>query len=250
MRGRPGGRGTWTGLGHRGPWCEREKLWAGSQEKPVLTWLRGTCLCPAYFQQVALDQGFLTRNRGANATLALKGFKQGRPGILATHPSPPGVHVLGAGAELARESVPVCVASSEPQTGRDPPEGTVISLARPRFPSYRAGESQDSRSPGCGQPIGKARQVGPGGGSPLCAASRGAMVLWCHTVTSSVQGSTMRTIARMSRLFGISKAGWAHSSSLPARRQRTAASTGEKRTGMGRVGRARGSGKLNAGRQA
>lgn len=53
------------------------------------------------------------------------------------------------------------------------------------------------------------------GGSPLCVVSRGAMVLWCHTVTSSVQGSTMRTIARMSRLFGISKAGWAHSSSFP-----------------------------------
>lgn len=45
------------------------------------------------------------------------------------------------------------------------------------------------------------------------------MVLWCHTVTSSVQGSTMRTIARMSRLFGISKTGWAHSSSLPGQRQ-------------------------------
>ncbi|EPQ16512.1 hypothetical protein D623_10003675 [Myotis brandtii] len=45
------------------------------------------------------------------------------------------------------------------------------------------------------------------------------MVLWCHTVTSSVQGSTMRMMARMSRLFGISKAGWAHSSSLPERRQ-------------------------------
>lgn len=162
------------------------------------------------------------------------------------------MHVLGTGAELPRESVPVCVASSEPQTGRDPPahEGTVISLACPRFPSYRAGESQDSRSPGCGHPISKARQVGLGGGSPLCAVSRGAMVLWCHTVTSSVQGSTMRKIARMSRLFGISKAGWAHSSSLPERRQRTAASTGEKRTGMGRVGQARGSGKLNAGQQA
>jgi hypothetical protein len=40
-------------------------------------------------------------------------------------------------------------------------------------------------------------------------------VLWCQTVMSSVQGSTMRTIARMSRLFGISKAGCTHSSSLP-----------------------------------
>lgn len=53
----------------------------------------------------------------------------------------------------------------------------------------------------------------------MCEASRGAMVLWCHTVTSSVQGSTIRTIARMSRLFGISKAGWAHSSSLPEQQQ-------------------------------
>lgn len=53
----------------------------------------------------------------------------------------------------------------------------------------------------------------------MCVVSRGAMVLWCHTVTSSVQGNTMRTIARMSRLFGISKAGWAHSSSLPERWQ-------------------------------
>lgn len=64
--------------------------------------------------------------------------------------------------------------------------------------------------------------LGPGargGGSPLCEVSRGAMVLWCHTVTSSVQGSTIRTIARMSRLFGISKAGWAHSSSLPEQQQ-------------------------------
>lgn len=86
MRGRRGGMRTCTGLGHRGPWCEREKLWAGSQTKPVLTRLRGTCLCPACFQQVALDQGFLIRKRGANNTLALKGFKQRRPGILATHP--------------------------------------------------------------------------------------------------------------------------------------------------------------------
>lgn len=73
------------------------------------------------------------------------------------------------------------------------------------------------------------------------------MVLWCHTVTSSVQGSTMRTIARMSRLFGISKAGWAHNSSLPERRQQTAASTGEKRTEMGWAGQAWESRWLNAG---
>lgn len=32
---------------------------------------------------------------------------------------------------------------------------------------------------------------------------------------SSVQGRTISTIARMSRLFGISKTDWAHSSSLP-----------------------------------
>lgn len=56
-------------------------------------------------------------------------------------------------------------------------------------------------------------------GSPLCTASRGARLLWCQTVMSSVQGSTMRTIARMSRLFGISKAGCTHSSSLPGQRQ-------------------------------
>lgn len=73
------------------------------------------------------------------------------------------------------------------------------------------------------------------------------MVLWCHTVTSSVQGSTMRTIARMSRRFGISKADWAHSSSLPEQQQgrerdgprgggSTVMSTGEKRTGMGWTG--------------
>lgn len=77
------------------------------------------------------------------------------------------------------------------------------------------------------------------------------MVLWCHTVTSSVQGSTMRTMARMSRLFGISKAGWAHSSSLPERQQgqerggpgdggsRQREHGGEK-TGMGRAGQAPG----------
>lgn len=41
------------------------------------------------------------------------------------------------------------------------------------------------------------------------------MVLWCQTVISSVQGRTISTIARMSRLFGISKTDWAHSSSLP-----------------------------------
>lgn len=40
-------------------------------------------------------------------------------------------------------------------------------------------------------------------------------MLWCHTVISSVQGRTISTIARMSRLFGISKTDWAHSSSLP-----------------------------------
>lgn len=51
--------------------------------------------------------------------------------------------------------------------------------------------------------------------SPLCTASSGAMVLWCQTVISSVQGRTISTIARMSRLFGISKTDWAHSSSLP-----------------------------------
>jgi len=41
------------------------------------------------------------------------------------------------------------------------------------------------------------------------------MVLWCQTVISSVQGRTISTIARMSRLFGISKTDWTHSSSLP-----------------------------------
>lgn len=51
--------------------------------------------------------------------------------------------------------------------------------------------------------------------SPLCTASSGAMVLWCHTVMSSVQGRTISTIARMSRRFGISKAEGTHSSSLP-----------------------------------
>lgn len=61
--------------------------------------------------------------------------------------------------------------------------------------------------------------MGVGLGSPLCTASRGARLLWCQTVMSSVQGSTMRTIARMSRLFGISKAGCTHSSSLPGQRQ-------------------------------
>lgn len=40
-------------------------------------------------------------------------------------------------------------------------------------------------------------------------------MLWCQTVISSVQGRTISTIARMSRLFGISKTDWAHSSSLP-----------------------------------
>jgi len=40
-------------------------------------------------------------------------------------------------------------------------------------------------------------------------------VLWCQTVISSVQGRTISTIARMSRLFGISKTDWTHSSSLP-----------------------------------
>lgn len=51
--------------------------------------------------------------------------------------------------------------------------------------------------------------------SPLCTASSGAMVLWCQTVIRRVQGRTISTIARMSRLFGISKTDWAHSSSLP-----------------------------------
>lgn len=51
--------------------------------------------------------------------------------------------------------------------------------------------------------------------SPLCTASRGAMALWCQTVISSVQGSTISTIAKMSRRFGISKADGTHSSSLP-----------------------------------
>lgn len=40
-------------------------------------------------------------------------------------------------------------------------------------------------------------------------------MLWCQTVISSVQGRTISTIARMSRLFGISKTDWTHSSSLP-----------------------------------
>lgn len=40
-------------------------------------------------------------------------------------------------------------------------------------------------------------------------------MLWCQTVIRRVQGRTISTIARMSRLFGISKTDWAHSSSLP-----------------------------------
>lgn len=83
----------------------------------------------------------------------------------------------------------------------------------------------------------------------MCADSSGAMVLWCHTVTSSVQGSTMSTTARTSRLFGISTAGGAHSSSLPEQQRgqerggagrHTVTRTGEKRTGMGRTGQTRG----------
>lgn len=51
--------------------------------------------------------------------------------------------------------------------------------------------------------------------SPLCTASREAMVLWCQTVISSVQGRIIRMMAKMSRLFGISRTEWTHSSSLP-----------------------------------
>lgn len=111
--------------------------------------------------------------------------------------------------------------SSDIRRDRDPQK--VSSAARPilRLPQLPSQQKCGPTGVGC-RPSYCGAWLGTGPtvrGSPLCVVSRGAMVLWCHTVTSSVQGSTMRTIARMSRLFGISKAGWAHSSSLPERRQ-------------------------------
>lgn len=43
---------------------------------------------------------------------------------------------------------------------------------------------------------------------PLWIARSGAMALWCQTVMSRVQGSTINTTARISLLFGISRIGF------------------------------------------
>lgn len=42
---------------------------------------------------------------------------------------------------------------------------------------------------------------------PFRKASRGAIALWCHTVMRRVHGNTINTMARISLLFGISRAG-------------------------------------------
>lgn len=43
---------------------------------------------------------------------------------------------------------------------------------------------------------------------PLRMASSGAIALWCQTVMSRVQGNTIKTMARISLLFGISRIGY------------------------------------------